>query len=94
MASFELTPTLKETINASSLTKDQKQKLLSHSHLTHADLIKFYQTCHPTSTLLQLIQQTKLYIPPYNTYIQPKTSEFIKQWKNFVLKPRNKNTDD
>lgn len=88
MTSFELTPTLRDTINGSSLSKDGKLQLLSNSYLTHTDLIKFYQTCHPTSTLLELIRQTKLYIPPYKSYKQPKTAEFIKTMEKLRLEAK------
>ena len=88
MTQFEITLKLKETISNSSLDKDQKTKILSESYITHQDLVKFYQTCHPTSSLLQLIQQSKLHVPKFETHKQPKTKEFLKSMERLRLEAK------
>lgn len=88
MTQFEITLKLKETISNSSLDKDQKTKILSDSYIAHQDLVKFYQTCHPTSSLLQLIQQTKLHVPKFETHKQPKTKEFLKSMERLRLEAK------
>lgn len=83
MTLFELTDELKKTITESPY--DAKEKLLNQEHINHRDLVSFYQACHPTPTLLSLIRQTKLYTPPYETYKQPKTKEFLKMMERLRL---------
>ncbi|RCK63622.1 Vacuolar ATPase assembly integral membrane protein VPH2 [Candida viswanathii] len=88
MTQFEITPKLKETIGSSSLNSNEKTKLLSDPYISHKELVKFYQTCRPTPSLLHLIQQSKLHTPPFETYKQPKTKEFLKSMEKLRLEAK------
>ena len=88
MTQFELTSKLKETISQSTLDNEKKSKLLLDSNISHTELVKFYQTCRPTPSLLELIQQSKLHIPKYQEYKQPKTKEFLKSMERLRLEAK------
>lgn len=85
MTLFELTNRLKKTIAESLLDPSAKKKLILLEYISHRELINFYQACHPTPSLLSLIRQTKLHIPLYETYKQPKTKEFLQMMERLRL---------
>lgn len=85
MTLFELTEKIKTTIDKSLYDSREKAKLLQLEYIGHKELITFYQECHPTPSLLSLIKQTKLYIPPYETFKQPKTKEYMRMMERLRL---------
>lgn len=88
MAKFLLTPKIKELIIKSSLSEHEKSNLLTPSYITHSNLVRFYKSQSPTSSLLQLIQMTKLHTPTHIEPEKPKTDEFIKQMEFLRLKAK------
>ncbi|KAI5961459.1 VPH2 [Candida pseudojiufengensis] len=90
MTLFVLTDQLSNTIRQSKLPDKKKDELLSSDTISHTKLIKFYETFHPTPSLLQLIKQTKLHIPKYEQFNKPKTKEFIKQMEKLRLEAKEK----
>ncbi|KAI5954691.1 VPH2 [Candida jiufengensis] len=90
MTQFVLTNQLIDTIRQSDLSEIEKNDLITSKTITHTQLIQFYKNNKPTSSLLQLIKQTKLYLPKYESYNQPKTKEFIKQMERLRLEAKEK----
>lgn len=88
MTKFLITPQLKQVVNESSLSDSQKSKLLSLPYVTHGNLVSFYKMCSPTSTLLELIQMTKISIPVHKEEPRAKSKEFIESMNQLRLKAK------
>lgn len=63
MVNFEVSPGLAKIIRDSNLDEGSKKDLLSDSVILSVDLISFYRTCKPTTTLLDLIKSTRYHFP-------------------------------
>lgn len=90
MTRFLITTELKQIINGSNLSDENKARLIEQECICHEDLVTFYRQNTPTNTLLDLIKITKLYIPSKNVgnEQQPKTPEFIKSMEKLRLQAK------
>lgn len=90
MTKFEITPTLKETIEKTDIPDEIAKKLLSNAYISHQNLVLFYKDYKPTPTLIALIRSTKLYTPNLNVSNEsrPKSKEFIKSMEQLRLKAK------
>lgn len=90
MTQFALTPNLKNTLET-CLPKDEYDTLKSLEYIQHSKLINIYEKYHPTVTLLELIRQSKLYIPNRNISItKPKTKEYLELMEKLRLQEKEK----
>ncbi|CUM49805.1 uncharacterized protein AC631_03263 [Debaryomyces fabryi] len=90
MTKFEITPTLKETIEKTDIPDEIAKNLLSNAYISHQNLVLFYKDYKPTPTLIALIRSTKLYTPNLNVSNEsrPKSKEFIKSMEQLRLKAK------
>jgi hypothetical protein len=90
MARFLITPQLKQIINGSNLSPENKAKLTSQEYICHHDLLSFYRQTLPTDSFLELVKTTKLYVPNKNIKNdqQPKTAEFLKSMEKLRLQAK------
>lgn len=63
MVNFEISLEFAKIIKNSGLNKKRKKELLSGSVILSVDLISFYRTSKPTTTLLDLIKSTRYHFP-------------------------------
>ncbi|CAK9436821.1 uncharacterized protein LODBEIA_P13430 [Lodderomyces beijingensis] len=88
MTLFQVTEELKQLLSSSDYPDAKKVSLASKDTITHAQLVDFYQECHPTPSLLGLIRKSKLVIPRYETSERPKTKEFVRQMERLRVEAR------
>lgn len=88
MSHYELTDKLKDIINGSPLHQDSRAKLLEQPTISHKNLISFYKTCQPTSTLLELLRETKIIINKSAEAPQKKSPEFLKSMEKLRLRAK------
>lgn len=88
MSYYELTDKLKGIINGSSLDEDSRAKLLEQLTISHKNLISFYKSCQPTSTLLELLRETKIIINKSVETPQKKSPEFLKSMEKLRLRAK------
>mmetsp|Transcript_2637 Transcript_2637/g.3093 ORF Transcript_2637/g.3093 Transcript_2637/m.3093 type:complete len:209 (-) Transcript_2637:886-1512(-) len=90
MTKFEITPTLRETIEKSDIPDELAKKLLSNAFVSHQNLVLFYKDYKPTPTFIALIRSTKLYTPNLNVSNEstPKSKAFIKSMEQLRLKEK------
>lgn len=90
MTKFEITPTLRETIEKSDIPDELAKKLLSNAFISHQNLVLFYKDYKPTPTFIALIRSTKLYTPNLNASNEstPKSKAFIKSMEQLRLKEK------
>lgn len=86
MVRFELTLELKQKITSSALDQATKQRLLLKNYIHHDDLKTFYLKFKPTSSYIDLLRLTKLYIKKTVPAPIPKTEEFLNSMKMLKLK--------
>lgn len=87
MLQYELTPELRELINKSNLTEDEKYILLCQSTISTTNIVNFYKRAKPTSTLLELMKATSMVTTNKNIDIspKPKTKEFLESMNRLRL---------
>lgn len=88
MSHYELTDKLKDIINGSTLDEDSRAKLLEQPSISHKNLISFYKTCQPTSTLLELLRETKIIINKPTEAPKKKSPEFLKSMEKLRLRAK------
>lgn len=90
MSQYELTPQLKELISKSQLGLESKAKLFEQHAISRNNLVTFYTEYRPTSSLLELLKTTKIWInnEDLNNTKQEKTPEFIEQMEYLRLRAK------
>lgn len=79
MTRFLVTKELRTLVKNSTLKDFEKDKFKLHEKVEHEDLVDFYRSAKPCTSLLELLKSTKLVIPNKNTKNEdtPKTKEFL-----------------